>query len=87
MLHFTVQRALEALGDVAPKSSSSIPHPPVDYATITEPVTIFFGRLERGMVKTQEVKDGLCLIGLSRLTLSPCLWSSHSRGAKKCIPD
>jgi len=58
MLHFTIQNAPEALGDVAPRSSSSRICP-VDYATVAESATILVGRLGGGMVKTQEVKDGL----------------------------
>lgn len=50
-LHFTIQKAPEALADAAPKSSSSS----VGYAAMTEPVTVLLGRL----VKAQEVKDGL----------------------------
>lgn len=51
-------RELLRLSDVAPQSSSS-GICPVDCAAITEPGAILVGRLERGMVKTQGMRDGL----------------------------
>lgn len=54
---------------MAAQSSSSGTRP-ADSLALTEPGTVLVGRLEREMGKTQGMREGLWLTGLSRWAVS-----------------